>query len=153
MRTRSRSRRPVILIVAGLIVVALAAGAYIRYNGPVTTVRSYFNDLGQGNYTAAVALVCTAQQSDANNGLQLLKQFQARVDFSQVAYDLQDESLSLAHVRAHGNLTVSVSFLGQNVSTPTSLDTTIAVESSGIGWCMDSSTFTINPSGLGAITI
>jgi hypothetical protein len=126
----------IILAVVGILVLVLGISGFVRYQGPVNTVKDYMNNLAGHRFSQLNEQLCTPLSSTQLASLNLLSS--ATIDVSNMSYDLVDESLSDAHVHLKG--TMLISYLGQKNSSP--IDSVIPVKARGIGWCLDNTVST-----------
>ena len=128
-----------ILLLGGSVVLLVALiGVIVRYFGPTTTVHNFFSDVGQQQYANAVLLMCPDQQDNMRQLFAPLNQPGLKFDPAKMTYDLQDENLSTAHVRAHGTMTISYTILNNTTAVSLMLDESLTLLSSGLGWCIAS---------------
>ncbi len=131
---RPRNARLPIAIGAGVLVLAIIIGLVVRYNGPTTVSRSFLQNLGNNDYSAALGQVCsTADSTQLRQGLTLAANVAQRVgvttDTSQLSFTLVNESNSNASVSFSGPIT------GSNGQTR-SISGTMRLNASGLWWCV-----------------
>lgn len=136
----------VIAIVAVLVVVLGAVGGFFRYNGPVDTVKGFFQDAFVSfDAHAAGNRVCADAKSDfdeasTQTGLDQVKAAGGTFNLTALQYSVADTNLvSEAHVKIAGKVTFA--FQGQTTTVAdfsTAKDNVLDVKSSGLGWCLAS---------------
>jgi hypothetical protein len=139
---RRGKRRLIIGIVVAMVALALAGLGYARYNGPVNTVKGYFQDaFVTFDAQSAAGRIC----SDSPQKIKSIADFQqqldlvkgdATIDLSGITYTMTSQNLiSDATVHVGGTFKAAVHGL-PSVSVPLNVDATL--KSSGLGWCIES---------------
>lgn len=131
---RPRNARLPIAIGVGVVVLAILIGLVVRYNGPTIVSRSFLQNLGNNNYSAALSQACsTADSTQLRQDLTLAANVAQHVgvttDTSQLSFTLVNESSSNATVSYSGPIT------GSNGQTG-SITGTVRLNASGLWWCV-----------------
>jgi hypothetical protein len=136
-------------LVAGGVALLLIILAVVHYNGPTATVQGYINDIFvSGNASDAFSRLCPSNQaktsvSQIQRSIDTIRTGGLSYDTSGLTYTLIDENFfGTAHVRLGG--TIAITFQGQTRSGPlnsNSSNSQVALQSSGLGWCIEDNSF------------
>lgn len=149
-------RRASIPLCVGLVFVAVLGGLLVRYNGPITIVRSYLQDTYDNEFAHALGAVCPGKAGEGlrayldsrARSIEAGKQLQAQgfadagippihIDLSRVTFTVQEESWESATVRYTG-----VAGIRQSQRNAPTLTYTIVlhgsgqVHANGLWWCV-----------------
>jgi hypothetical protein len=142
----------IIAVVLVLVVAAVAVLGYLHYNGPIDTVKGYFNNtFVTFDGTAAYNSICSDAKDRPTSVAAMQQEIdQAKAvgtfDISKITYSLASENFfSDASVKLGGTITVKTTAGGQVGPTSLPVSGTFGLKSTGFGWCLESGQ--VNDSG------